>query len=54
MIIEQSDQFTKPQLQWGKLALYQEKCQTNAAKDEHVKGEISATLQRAMDLGTDK
>ena len=54
MITKQSDQFTKPQLQSVKSALHWEKCQTNAAKAEQVKGAIPATLQRAMDLGTEK
>ena len=54
MIIEQSEQFTKPQLQSVKSALHQEKCLANAAKAEQIKGEISATLQRAMELGTEK
>ena len=49
MIIEQSDQFTKPQL--VKSALHRKKRQTNAAK---VRVEISAALQRAMDLDTKK
>ena len=56
MIIEQSDDimFRTPQLEAVKSALHREKCQTNDAKAEQVKGEISATLQRAMDLGTEK
>ena len=54
MIVEQSEQFTKPQLQSVKSALHREKCQANTAKAEQVKGEISSTLQRAMDLGTEK
>ena len=48
------EQFTKPQLQSVKSALHREKCQANTAKVEQVKGEISSTLQRAMDLGTEK
>ena len=55
MIIEQSDQFIiKPQLQVVKSALHWERCQTNTTKAEQVRGEISAILQRAMDLGTEK
>ena len=54
MIIEQSEQFTKPQLQSVKSALHREKYQANTAKAEQVKGEISSTLQRVMDLGTEK
>ena len=54
MIVEQSEQFTKPQLQSVKSALHREKCQANTAKAEQVKGEISSTLQREMDLGTEK
>ena len=54
MIVEQSEQFTKPQLQSVKSALHREKCQANTAKAEQVKGEISSTLQRTMDLGTEK
>ena len=54
MIVDQSAQFTKPQLQSLKSILHQEKCQANAAKVNHVKGEISSTLQRAMDLGSKK
>ena len=54
IIIEQSEQFTKPQLQSVKSALHWEKCLANAAKAEQIKGEISATLQRAMELGTEK
>ena len=54
MIIEQSEQFTKPQLQSVKSALHWEKCLANAAEAEQIKGEISATLQRAMELGTEK
>ena len=53
-IIERSEQFTKPQLQSVKSALHWEKCLANAAKAEQIKGEISATLQRAMELGTEK
>ena len=56
MIIEQSEQFNKPQLQSVKSSLHREKCQFNAAKAaaEQVKREIPATLQRAMDLGSEK
>ena len=50
MIIEQSEQFTKPQLQSVKSSLHQKRCQFNAAKAEQVKGEIPDTLQKAMDL----
>ena len=43
------------QLQAVKSALHWEKCQTNDAKAEQVKGKISATLQNVMmDLNTEK
>ena len=54
MIVEQSHQFIKPQLQSVKSALHREKRQTDAAKAEQVKEEIPATLRRAMELGTEK
>ena len=44
MIIERSEQFTKPQLQSVKSTIHREKCQFHAAKPEQVKGEIPATL----------
>ena len=37
-IIEQSEQFTKPQLQSVKSALHREKCLANAVKAEQMKG----------------
>ena len=36
VIIEQSEQFTKPQLQSVKSALHREKCLANAAKAEKI------------------
>ena len=54
MIVEQSHQFIKPQLQSIKSALHRDKRQTDAAKAEQVKEEIPATLRSAMELGTEK
>ena len=34
--------------------MHREKYLANAAKAEQIKGEISATLQRAMELGIEK
>ena len=54
MIVEQSRQFIKPQLQSVKSALHRERCQIDAAKAEQVKEEIPATLCRAIELGSEK
>ena len=54
MITEQSEQFIKPQLQSVKSSLCRENSQHNVVKAEQVKGEIPVTLQRAVDLGSEK
>ena len=54
MIVEQSHQFIKPQLQSVKSVLHHERHQNDAAKAEQVKEKIPASLHRAMELGNEK
>ena len=54
MIVEQSEQFAKPQLQPIKSNLRRDKSQAIAAKVDQLKQELSDSFQRAMNLGSEK